>query len=543
MNIEATAPPSVAYFSMEYAIDQSLKIYSGGLGFLAGSHLRSAYELGANITAIGILWTYGYYDQQRDQDGTMIPRYIAKHYSYLEETGIKFLITINNSPVHVKVVKLKPETFGTSPLYLLTTDIDENNFLARTISHHLYDADEAARIAQSILLGTGGAKLLELLGIEPNVYHLNEGHALPLLFYLYKKYNNLDKVKERVVFTTHTPEKAGNEEHKFSLLEEMSFFSGIAVQEVREILKNESSVLNYTLTAFQMSRKSNTVSKIHLEATKKMWEGTEATKGTISITNAQNKKYWADKILQTAFAENNDTEIIHRKKELKKKLFAVVADQCGKLFNENVLTIVWARRFAEYKRADLLLQDCDRFVRIISSTDFPLQVIWAGKPYPSDQGAIGLFNHIVSITKSLPNCAILTGYELELSKLLKRGSDVWLNTPRMYREASGTSGMTAAMNGSINVSIPDGWIPEFANDKKNCFIITPAEVGHDTHENDKIEARNLYDLMENTIIPLYYKSSVEWVKIMKQAAYDITPYFDSERMIKEYYSLLYLQDQ
>ncbi|MGV3508448.1 MAG: alpha-glucan family phosphorylase [Sphingobacteriaceae bacterium] len=543
MIVDTNSHPSVAYFSMEYAIDQALKIYSGGLGFLAGSHLRSAYDLGLNITAVGILWTYGYYDQQRDENGRMASRFVAKHYSFLEETGIQFQLTIHNSPVHVKVLKLKPETFGTAPLYLLTTDIKENDYLARTISHHLYDPDEAARIAQSILLGAGGAKLLELLTIEPDVYHLNEGHALPLLFHLYKKYKNLDEVKKKVVFTTHTPEKAGNEEHSFNLLEEMSFFSGVNIKEIREVLKNKGKVLNYTLTALQMSRKSNAVSKTHLEATKKIWHGTKEIETAISITNAQNQKYWADELLQTAFAENNDKEIILRKKQLKKTLFTVVADQCGKLFDEDVLTIVWARRFAEYKRADLLLQDWERFFRIISSTDFPVQVIWAGKPYPTDSGAINLFNRIASLTEPFPNCALLTGYELALSKLLKQGSDIWLNTPRMFREASGTSGMSAAMNGSINLSIPDGWIPEFAISGENCFIIPPAGSGGNTHENDKTEALNLYEMLEHSVIPMYYKSNAKWVKIMKQAAHDIVPYFDSDRMVREYYTLLYLQDE
>ena len=204
---------AVAYFSMEFAVDQSLKIYSGGLGFLAGSHLRSAYQLKQNLLGVGILWKYGYYDQQRDVNALMKPFFVEKEYSFLEDTGIVFTVPVHDSPVHVKAYLLKPQTFDTAPLFLLSTDISENDNLSRTITHRLYDPNEATRVAQSIILGTGGAMLLEALGLEPDVYHMNEGHSVSLNFYLYAKYKDLDEVKKRVVFTTHTPEMAGNEEH------------------------------------------------------------------------------------------------------------------------------------------------------------------------------------------------------------------------------------------------------------------------------------------------------------------------------------------
>jgi glycogen phosphorylase len=178
-------------------------------------------------------------------------------------------------------------------------------------------------------------------------------------------------------------------------------------------------------------------------------------------------------------------------------------------------------------------------LKIINSVNFPVQVIWAGKPYPQDQDGITLFNRIRSLTEMLPNCAVLIGYELELSALLKRGSDIWLNTPRMYHEASGTSGMSAAMNCSVNVSIPDGWIPEFAHDTKNCFIIKPAGSVNYTEQNDHEEAHNMLDLLEHTVIPKYYESASEWLKIIKKAALDISVDFDSERMVNQYTYLLY----
>jgi starch phosphorylase len=529
----------VAYFSMEFAIDQSLKIYSGGLGFLAGSHLRSAYELRQNLVGIGMLWKYGYYDQLRDGNALMKAEFIEKDYSFLVDTGIVFTVTVHDAPVHVKAFLLKPETFGSAPLFLLSTDIEENDELSRSITHKLYDLNEATRIAQSLVLGVGGAMLLEILQMEPKIYHMNEGHSLPLNFYLYAKYKNLDEVKKRVVFTTHTPEMAGNESHGYGLLKEMSFFYHLQDHEVKSLLGMDGDRFNYTLAALKFAGKANGVSKIHGEVARKMWGSNPGICEITSVTNAQNKTYWKDDLLEEAFSQKNDEAIIRRKKEMKRQLFKVVADQCGKLFDENVLTIVWARRFAGYKRADLVMQNWDRFIKLINNTQFPVQIIWAGKPYPEDYGAIELFNQIMNRAKPLANCAVLTGYELALSALLKKGSDVWLNNPRMYREASGTSGMTAAMNGSVNVSLPDGWVPEFAKDKENSFIITPAADELPLEEKDKQEANTLMDILENTVIPMYYNDQNNWLKIMKQASKEIVPQFDAGRLADEYYKIMY----
>ncbi|MFZ1526674.1 MAG: alpha-glucan family phosphorylase, partial [Saprospiraceae bacterium] len=436
----------VAYFSMEFAVDQALKIYSGGLGFLAGSHMRSAYDLKQNLVGIGMLWKYGYYDQVRTINGTMKPDYVQKFYSFLTDTGIIFPVEIHSAIVYVKAYLLKPEVFGSAPMFLLTTDIEQNDAVSRTITNRLYDANEATRVAQSIVLGIGGAKLLDILHLETEIYHMNEGHALPLCFYLYSKYRDLQEVKKRVVFTTHTPEEAGNEQRDFNLLSRMSFFNGLDDDEVRDILNIENDTLNYTLSALRFAKIANGVSKMHGEVSNEMWSGYDEICEIRSITNSQNKKYWKDEILESAF-ENNDVKgLMARKKELKRQLFKVVADQAGKIFDENVLTLVWARRYAGYKRADMIASDAERFLKIVKDTNYPIQIIWAGKPYPEDYSAIDTFNNLYWKTLPLANCAILTGYELGLSAILKKGSDVWLNNPRLYREASGTSGMTAAMN-------------------------------------------------------------------------------------------------
>ncbi len=529
----------VAYFSMEFAIDQALKTYSGGLGFLAGSHMRSAYALRQNMIGIGILWKNGYYDQTRYSDGSLKPAFVAKDYSFLEDTEIIFTIRIHDSPVHVKAYLLKPDTFRTAPVFLLSTDIEENDYVSRTISHNLYDSIESTRIAQSMLLGIGGAKLLDLLGIHINIYHMNEGHALPLTFYLYNKYGSIEEVKRRVVFTTHTPEMAGNEEHSVFTLNNMTFFDELPKEEAVRLVQSDGETISYTLSALRMAKRSNAVSSIHRKVANEMWGSYNDISEIIGITNAQNKDYWTDPVMKEAFENDNDDLLVKRKKELKKALFRIVADQCGKLFDPDVLTIVWARRFAGYKRAWLIMEDFEIFRELVSQQKTPVQIIWAGKPYPKSQPDLDLFNHIYNKTKNLDRCAVLLGYELELSAHLKKGSDIWLNTPRYAHEASGTSGMTAAMNGSVNLSVPDGWIPEFAKDGENAFLIDLADAALTQEEKDQQEARNLIRKLKDEVLPLYYNDRKKWLKIQKQAARDIHPFFDSDRMAIDYYNELY----
>lgn len=532
----------VAYFSMEFAIHQALKIYSGGLGFLAGSHMRSVYDLQQNTVGVGILWSYGYYNQERRTDRSMEVQFRRKYYSFLEDTGITVQITVNSAPVLVKAYLLKAETFKSAPIFLLTTDIPENDFLTRTITHKLYDSGNETRIAQEIVLGIGGAKVLEAAGHVPEIYHMNEGHALPMAFYLYNKFKDINEVKKRVVFTTHTPEKAGNEEHNIYLLEQMGFFSGVSVNEVRKITGHSHDSFGLTVGALRMSKRSNAVSKIHAEVSNDMWKEHVVDNPIIPITNAQNRRFWVDRDLVRAMEEGEDFQILARKKHLKRVLFDEVADQTGKLFDPNVLTIVWARRFAGYKRAKLIVQDFERFKHLVTREDRPIQVIWAGKPHPADANAINLFNELIHMTKDLKRCAVLVGYELNLSRMLKKGSDIWLNTPRITREASGTSGMTAGMNGSLHLSIPDGWHPEFATDD-NSFTLPAVDYRLPVEEQDYLDHKHLMDMLEEKIIPLYYDNPERWTKMIKTCIKDLIPAFDSGRMANEYYTKLYNDPQ
>jgi starch phosphorylase len=539
--VEQRYSKKIAYFSMEFAVHQPLKIYSGGLGFLAGSHLRSAYELRQNLVGVGILWKYGYYDQGRNQDQTLEVSWHEKQYSFLEDTGIKFQINVHEHPVWVKVYYLNPETFKSAPLFLLSTDVPENDYVSQTITHRLYDANVATKVAQFILLGVGGAKLMDVLGFNPELYHLNEAHGLSAAFYLYKKFNrNIAEVKKRLVFTTHTPEEAGNEKHDIYLCHKMSYFCGLSVDEVKKLTGNHEDAFNHSLAALRFAHLANGVSQLHGVVSRAMWSKYDNICPIVSITNAQNWWYWADKQLYRFMEQENDYGIDDRKRYLKKRAFEIVADQTGKVFEPNVFTIVWARRFAGYKRASLITTDEERFEKLISSKKYPVQIIWAGKPYPVDHPAISEFNQLVYLSKRYKNVAVLIGYELSLSKRLKQAADCWLNNPRVPREASGTSGMTAAMNGAINFSTDDGWIPEFINHGHNGFVVPKADYANMVvHEQDEYDLNKLYDILEKEILPLYYDNHNTWRDVMKNGMNDVRFQFDSNRMAHEYYELLY----
>ncbi|MEO8861032.1 MAG: alpha-glucan family phosphorylase [Ginsengibacter sp.] len=538
--IDGKYSKKVAYFSMEFAIHQPLKIYSGGLGFLSGSHLRSAFELRQNLIGIGILWKEGYYDQARNPDQTLKPVWIDKIYNFLEDTGIRYQINIHDHPVWVKVWYLNPQTFNTAPLFLLSTDVPENDYVSQTITNRLYDGNAATKIAQFILLGIGGAKLIDELNFAPEIYHLNEAHAVSSVFYLFKKFGNKEEVKKRLVFTTHTPEEAGNEKHDIFLCEKMSYFNGMPLAEVRELTGMTDDLFNHSLAALRFAHIANGVSQLHGEVSRQMWKKYEGICEITAITNAQNWKYWADKQLYRAKEESNNEWFDDRKRHIKKRALEIVADQTGKLMDPNVLTITWARRFAGYKRAELLTRDHKRFEALLNNKKYPIQIIWAGKPYPLDYPAISDFNHLVNLSKQYNNVAVCTGYELTLSKRLKQASDVWLNNPRVPREASGTSGMSAAMNGAVNLSTNDGWICEFINNGNNGFVVPPADyMNMHTEEQDNYDLNKLYDILEKEILPIYYDDFDTWRQIVKNAMRDVQVQFDSNRMANEYYEIMY----
>ncbi len=318
----------------------------------------------------------------------------------------------------------------------------------------------------------------------------------------------------------------------------MGYFCGLTVDETKRLTQITGDYFDHSLCALRLARIANGVSQLHGKVSREMWSKYGGICQIIAITNSQNGRYWIDFSMYEHISRHRYKYLVQRKKFLKTKLFETVSEQTGKIFDPNVLTIIWARRFAGYKRADLITQDVQRFHKLITRADQPIQIIWAGKPYPTDYGAISSFNHLVHLSKKYNNMAVLVGHELRLSRELKAGADIWLNTPRVPREASGTSGMTSAMNGAINFSTNDGWIPEFAT-PANSFIIPRADVNASLHFQDSHDLDHLYGILEEKIIPMYYKKPSAWIRMIKQSMNDVLPMFESNRMAGEYYSKLY----
>lgn len=526
--------PNVAYFSMEIAMDQSLSTYSGGLGFLAGSHMQSAGYLQMPMVGVTMLWSYGYYDQRIDHNGQVEVAYIRKYYDFLNDLDVYTDVEIFGEKVKVKAYRVEPELFGTCPVYLLTTDIEGNSEWARSISHKLYDGDEKIRIAQETVLGIAGIKILQTVGYKFDVIHMNQGHALPAAFELLRQYNgNLEEVKKRTVFTTHTPVAAGNEVHWVDTLVQGGFFAGCS-REQAVALGGENFSL--TVAALRMSRIANAVSQLHGLVANKMWEWVDGRCPIRAITNAVNLHYWQDKRIGAA---KTPQELLDVKREMKAELFKYIADTAGKRFDPDVLTITWARRFADYKRAWLILMDKDRLNKLLDANK--IQIIFAGKFHPDDVMGKEMFNKILSRSHSLKNVVVLPGYELELSGKLKRGSDIWLNTPLRPFEASGTSGMSANMNGTLHLSIYDGWTVEGTFDGINGYTVEYPGLDDEMpwEERHWKDHDCVMDIIENRIIPTYYDNKEEWARLMRQAMRTSEAYFNSDRMVIEYYNRLY----
>jgi len=533
------ALPHVAYFCMEMAIDQSVYIYSGGLGYLAGSHMRSAGQLGLPMTGVTIFWSHGYGQQVINGHGEIELHYNVRPTHALKDTGVTVTVSVFGEDVKVKVLALPASTFNTCPVYLLTTDIDENAEHHRQITCVLYDSDPHRRVSQEIVLGIGGLKALQALGVPWEVIHLNEGHALPAGFELLRQYKgDLAKLRQQMVFTTHTPVAAGNESHPAELLDKAGFFAGVAKKTAIELGGEDFSL---TVAALRMSRIANGVSQLHGLVANDMWHWVSDSCPIIAITNAVNKRYWQDNRIPQATVGNDDA-ILSLKKTMKQELFSEIQEKTGKVFNPDVLTVVWARRFTEYKRAWMIFYDMERICSHLR--DQRIQLIFAGKFHPSDVAGQQMFNTVLRYSRDIPNIAVMTNYELGLSARLKKGSDIWLNTPLRPLEASGTSGMSANMNGCLHCSIDDGWAVEGTFHGINGYLIEPDLAGKDDdlipiEERHRLDYDALMQVLEGEIIPTYYHDRPRWAHLMRQAILTSETYFDSDRMVMEYYHRLY----
>ncbi|MEO1054083.1 MAG: alpha-glucan family phosphorylase [Bacteroidota bacterium] len=530
--------PKVAYFCMEYALQTDFKLYAGGLGILAGDYLKGAKDHNFPIVGIGILWKQGYTDQVLDEEGKPYDTYHNYSYDFLEDTGVEVEVVIRKRKVKAKVWKCTE--FGNADLYLLDTNIEGNN--DAWITGQLYGWFEEERVAQEMILGVGGVRALRELGIDIDVYHFNEGHALFAGFELVREKVDAGKTyeeamsltKNEIAFTTHTPVVQGNESHTIDRLMYMGADNkAFSRSKLREL---GGSPFNMTIAALRMSKKANAVAQLHNETANKMWAKVDNRAEIIGITNGIHIPTWVDERMIKAAEEGRDLWTTHM--ENKKKLFAYVEEHNGVKLDPDVLTIGFSRRAVAYKRSDLIFTKRRIIAPLLKNGK--LQIIFSGRAHPLDDGGKAIIEGIVSLSKEYPDSVVfLQNYDMEVGALLTGGSDVWLNNPRRPKEASGTSGMKAAMNGSLNLSILDGWWPEACDHGVNGWQFGDGFESKGEKKQDKHDVDALYDVLLNEVIPTYYDNREKWIEMMKASILSTKEQFGVKRMLEEYYDLLY----
>jgi starch phosphorylase len=530
--------PQVAYFCMEYGLDSDFKMYAGGLGILAGDYMKGAKDYNMPIVGIGLKWKQGYTDQHIDQEGAPMDCYKNRTYDFLEDTGIKVTVKIRQRDVICKVWKV--DCFGNAAIYLLDTDIPENN--DSWITGQLYGWFGEERIAQEMVLGIGGVRALRKLGIAIDVYHFNEGHAVLAAIELIKeKMDNgmtfkaaLNATRSEVVFTTHTPVKQGNEEHPLDRLEYMGAFNGLTLEEMVYI---GSDPFNMTIAALRTSKKSNAVAKLHAVTANKMWSNVDYPAPILGITNAIHVPTWVDSRILNSLEDAKALWQNHMNN--KRALIEFVKERTGVELDAKVLLIGFSRRAATYKRSNFIFKD-ENIIRPLLEQN-KLQIVFSGKAHPLDDTGKEIVSNLVKMSKEYPKAVVfLENYDMTIGKMLTRGSDVWLNNPRRPMEASGTSGMKAAMNGVLNFSVLDGWWPEACQHGVNGWQIGNGFESEDMEKLDQNDSDSLYETLTKEILPTYYEDPDKWVEMMQNSIRSTSYQFSMERMLKEYFELLYM---
>jgi phosphorylase/glycogen(starch) synthase len=603
----------VAYFSTEYGLHECLPIYSGGLGTLSGDHLKTASDLNIPLTGVGLLYKNGFFRQVIDRNGAQVEEYPENDFSSMplqivqDDRGDAVQISLE-LPGRTLFANIWEVHVGRVSLYLLDTDVPRNTPQDRKITERLYCADPRTRIEQEILLGMGGVRLLRKLGIRPRVYHINEGHSAFLLFerigsLMTEEGLSFDEASEVVrgstVFTTHTPVEAGNERFSSELIEHYfaNFvkWTGISWSQFWELGRKESGEgkpFFMTILALKMAHKSNAVSRLHGQVSRRMWR--EVWKGYDEsdipighITNGAHVLSYISHRMKTLLdsylgmdwdrhisdserwarvQDIPDTLLWRTRYELKQKMIDILRDDLSRnwmkygytktwreeLFakiNPAALMIGFARRFAPYKRADMLLSDLNRLDRILNHPTRPVHIVFAGKAHPNDNMGKDLIKKVISICKDerfRGKIFFIEGYDIRIARHLVQGVDVWLNTPRRPLEASGTSGEKVVANGVLNLSISDGWWVE-GDDGANGWTIGPVVKGisEEMADADEEDAQSLFALLENSVIPLFYDRDMSglperWIAMIKRSMQTLVPRFNTERMLVEYYRDLYL---
>ncbi len=529
--------PQVAYFCMEYGLHEEFKIYSGGLGILAGDILKAAYDGGYPVIGVGILWSQGYTDQFIGANGRPYDSYPEPSYNFLEETGVTVKLRIRGRQVSCKVWKCS--RFQNAPLYLLDTNLPENE--DRLITGQLYGWFAEERIAQEMVLGIGGVRALRALGIAPDVYHFNDSHPLLAGTELIRQKMDEDgltfeeawrRTREQIVFTTHTPVMAGNEVHQHELLQYMGAYNGLTYG---QMLALGGTPFSMTAAGLRLARKANAVAELHAATAREMWREVGGAAAIIAVTNGVHNGTWQDLRIADAYQHQADLWPPHQ--EAKRELLAEIARRNGVVLNENSLTIGFARRAAPYKRSDLIFRRPELIDALLKSGQ--LQLVFAGKAHPNDAIGKGIVANLYAMSRIYPASVVfLQNYEMGIARLLTRGCDVWLNNPVRPMEASGTSGMKAAMNGVLNLSVLDGWWPEGCHHGINGWQIGD---GSQAEDQDAADVESLYRVLLGEILPLYREERGRWTEMMRASIEMAHWRFSAARLLEDYYQRLYMQ--
>ncbi len=554
----------VAYFCAEFAIHESLPIYSGGLGVLAGDHLKSASDLGIPLTAVGLMYRHGYYRQEIQPDGSTLAAYPTYDFSQFALTDTKKTVGVRIGSRKVKV-KIWRADVGRVGLYLLDTDLPTNTPADRAITSHLYGGDTEMRIRQEVLLGVGGAKALDAVGVDFTVLHMNEGHAAfapvkvvrDLIKDGWDKQQAIDEVASHTVFTTHTPVPAGHDRFEPKLarkyLKPLLKSSSLDVSDVMTLGSedpgNKRAPLCMTALALRLSRRANGVAKLHGKVSREMWQGLFGVKKTndVPIGHVTNGVHWQtwlapeaqplySKYLKPRLAGAGAfddpwkrvdrvpaDELWQMRSTLRRRLVRFARQRlveqtvrhggdaqaiidAENALHEDALTIGFARRFATYKRAPLVFRDAKRLIKILGSAKRPVQLIFAGKAHPADADGQAFLQQIVRFSRKpgfKGRVAVIENYDMQVGRMLTSGCDIWLNNPLRPMEASGTSGMKPPLHGGVNLSVLDGWWPEGYN-KRNGYAIGDGREYTSRRKQDAYDADCLYALLEKTITPSFY---------------------------------------
>ncbi len=604
------AEKTIAYFSMEFGLHECLPIYAGGLGVLSGDHLKEASDLGLPLVGVGLMYTHGYFSQRITEDGWQEMRDFKLE---LRESPVALVYDQDKNPLMVFVdlpgrrvyAQIWEIRVGRVPLYLLDSNVEQNEHHDRALTSRLYNSDPDVRISQYILLGVGGVRALRAMGFHPRAWHLNEGHSaflgLELARELVEQGMSFEearlKLREETVFTTHTPVPAGNDEFPTWLMDK--YFANLwpelhlSREQFFALAHNQhpwGETFSMPILAMRFAQFCNGVSELHGQVARKMWHflwpDREVDEVPIThVTNGIHTGTWLARRLRALFdrylgpdwiehvddplmwdyiEKIPDRDFWRVRRHLKRKLVHYIRERArarwipggfhpvqviaeGALLNPYALTIGFARRFAPYKRANLILNDFDRLLNLLNSPNRPVQIIFAGKAHPDNEQGKRLIQEVYRAVKLAENggrLVFLEDYDMNIARYLIQGVDVWLNTPRRPNEASGTSGQKAALNGVLNFSVLDGWWREGYNGRNGWAIGNETDFD-DPAEQDRHDAESLYHVLETEIIPLYYKKRSsdglpgEWIARIKESIRTLAPAFSMRRMVKEYTGKLY----